>query len=835
MTRRVNGLGSGRAGVGVNEETVEPRLARDEPEASWLTRVTGGGKRAPKRKPSGPGAASKFTTKGMVLKADASMRVPLSSYDEDTEEEREKAREKARERQERLEKKRNRRDAAGKQIRRVEPQAKEPKPRGKAKAEKPAPENSVKKQVPRLRSYYRPEPSQASSGPRKAPRRAAPPPRKSDGFVGGLFYWSSVIVLWFAIAIGCLLFYYAMSLPDTSGLWNAARAPSLSILADDGEMLSHRGDLHGGMVLASDLPAYVPQAVIATEDQRFYWHFGIDPVGLARAAYQNLRAGYVVQGGSTLTQQLAKNVFLTSDRTLSRKIQEMLLAVWLEARYSKEQILTLYLNRVYFGGGAYGVEGASERFFKKPARELTLSEAAMLAGLLKAPSHYSPTNNLSRARARAAIVLDNMLKTGFITDVDKQYALNHPASLDGYSSSGSINYFVDWVADVLPAYTGEQNTDMVVRTTIDPVMQKAAEDVVAELLKSEGGAQNVTQAAVVAMTPDGAVRAMVGGRSYGQSQFNRAVQAQRQPGSAFKPFVYLTAMEYGLTPDTKRIDRPVTYGTWSPSNYTDRYSGPMTLTRALAESINTIAVQVANEVGIRNVIRTAQRLGIQETLPPNLSLALGTCDVNLLELTAAYATFANGGYGVIPHSIEDVHTRDGDEIYRRQGSGLGRVMNEDVMGEMNHMLAEVMTTGTGRKAAVAGRPIAGKTGTSQDFRDAWFIGYSADIVVGVWVGNDNRAPMKKVTGGGLPAKIWHAFMERTQTNVAVSNLPGQYPYDGAAPVARAGEGSMPVEQAPAPDARRDWEEPGFFERLFGTVTLGSDSSGGLRPSHDPSR
>ncbi|MGV8997501.1 MAG: transglycosylase domain-containing protein [Parvibaculaceae bacterium] len=852
MTRRVKGSGPARVRSGVNEAAAEPRLRNDTPSASWFTRVTGGGaKRPKKRKPSDGDTSSKLTTKGMVLRADASMRAPLSSYEADLQAERAAAQARAKEKaqarqehQEHQERNRDRRDAAGHQIRRTEPKSKMPAPKGKPRDDKPAPQSAAKKQVPRLRSYYRPDAPQGTGGGgggrtsgRQPPRRPAPAPKKSGSLLHTAFYWLSVSTLWFTIAIGCLLFYYAMSLPDTSGLWNAARTPSMSILADDGEALSHRGDLHGGMVMASDLPAYVPQAVIATEDQRFFWHFGIDPIGLMRAAYQNLRAGYVVQGGSTLTQQLAKNVFLTSDRTFSRKIQEMLLAVWLEARYSKEQILTLYLNRVYFGGGAYGIEGASERFFKKPAHELSLPEAAMLAGLLKAPSHYSPTNNLSRARARAAIVLDNMLNAGFITSADKQYALAHPASLEGYSASGSINYFVDWVADVLPAYTGEQNTDLMVRTTIDPVMQKAAEDVVAELLQSEGDALNVSQAAVIAMTPDGAVRAMVGGRSYGQSQFNRAVQAQRQPGSAFKPFVYLTAMERGLTPDTVRIDRPVTYGTWSPSNYTDRYSGSMTLTRALSDSINTVAVQLANEVGIRNVIRTAQRLGIQETLPPNLSLALGTCDVNLLELTAAYATFANGGYGVIPHSIEDVHTRDGVEIYRRQGSGLGRVMNENVMGEMNHMMSSVMETGTGRKAALAGRPTAGKTGTSQDFRDAWFIGYSADIVVGVWVGNDNRTPMNKVTGGGLPAKIWHAFMERTQTNVAVSKLPGQYPFNGVATARPAGDGTVPVEQAPAPGDKRNWEEPGFFERLFGTSSRneGGDGEGGIRPQHDPSR
>jgi penicillin-binding protein 1A len=330
------------------------------------------------------------------------------------------------------------------------------------------------------------------------------------------------------------------------------------------------------------------------------------------------------------------------------------------------------------------------------------------------------------------------------------------------------------------------------------------------------------------MTPDGSVRAMIGGRSYAQSQFNRAVQAVRQPGSAFKPFVYLTAMERGLTPETMRVDRPVSYGSWSPSNYSNKFEGPMSLRRALAGSVNTVAVQVAQEVGIRNVIRTAQKLGIQENLPANLSLALGTCDVNLLELTAAYAAFANGGFGVIAHGIDEVHARDGSQIYLRQGSGLGRVMSEQALGEMNYMLKGVMTDGTGRKAALADRQTAGKTGTSQDFRDAWFVGYSADLVVGVWVGNDNRTPMKKVTGGGLPATIWHDFMARTQANQQVADLPGRYPFAAPAgvPVAVAPQ----TEAAPDPERRRDWEEPGFFERLFGASSR-EDRSSTLQPGH----
>ena len=691
--------------------------------------------------------------------------------------------------------------------------------------------SAVKGMVLRADPHSRSVPPLSTHRDEAPPRRARAEKRqRSSGrsLIGSLFYWTLVLGLWVAIGIGGLLFYFAMTLPDTSGLYDVAHTPSLSILAADGETLSHRGDLLGGRVALSDLPSYLPEAVIATEDERFYWHFGIDPIGLARAFYQNYRAGTVVQGGSTITQQLAKNVFLKPDRTIQRKIKEMLLAIWLEARYSKDQILTLYLNRVYFGGGAYGVEGASERYFKKSARELTLSEAAMLAGLLKAPSHYSPTNDLALARSRARIVLDNMVRAGYITTAQAAAANAHPASLEGYSASGSINYFVDWVADVLPGFAGEPNTDLVVRTTIDPNMQRAAEEVVAKVMASEGTKVRASQVALVAMTPDGAVRAMVGGRSYAESQFNRAVQARRQPGSAFKPFVYLTAMEHGLTPDTIRVDRPISYGGWSPSNYSGRFDGEMTLRHALAESVNTVAVQVAQEVGVQNIIRTAHRLGIQETLPANLSLALGTCDVNLLELTAAYAAFANGGYGVIPHGIDEVLTRDGDQLYRRSGSGLGNVMTEQALSEMNYMMKTVLQKGTGRKAALEDRPAAGKTGTSQDYRDAWFIGFTHDLVVGVWVGNDNRAPMKKVTGGGLPGTIWHDFMVRTQSGLPVVDLPGTY-----TPQMAGSEG--PQEQQPAaaddadPNRKREWEEPGFFERLFGASRSNPPSA--LAPGH----
>lgn len=699
----------------------------------------------------------------------------------------------------------------------------------KSVSKKPAPKRSAKNKTGvKLRSASgddRPAPPRGYR-PKKSPRSRSKSVRRKSGrtILGHIAYGGAVAALWGAIAFGGLLFWYGLNLPDTSGLYNVRHTPSVSIVAMNGEVLSHRGDLMSGYASLADLPPHVPQAVLATEDQRFYWHFGVDPIGLARAIVVNWRAGAYVQGGSTITQQLAKNVFLEPDRTISRKIEEMVLAIWLELRFTKEEILTLYLNRVYFGGGAYGLEAASERYFRKPARALTLPEAAMLAGLLKAPSRYSPTNNIDLARERARIVLQNMVNAGYISQEEAHMANVAPASLEGYTASGSINYFVDWVAEALPDYAGKPDTDVSVITTIDPALQREAERIVDEVLGNEGAPSNVSQAALVAMTPDGAVRAMVGGRSYALSQFNRAVQAKRQPGSAFKPIVYLTAMEQGLTPDTLRIDRPVNYGGWTPENYSDRFEGEMTLRTALAKSVNTVAVQVAKEVGIRNVVSTARRLGLQEDLPSNLSLALGSGSANLLELTAAYATFANGGYGVIPHGIEEVRSEAGEELYRRQGSGIGRVADPFVVAEMNNMLKAVMVYGTGRNAALGERPSAGKTGTSQDFRDAWFIGYTADLVVGVWVGNDNGSPMKKVTGGSIPAHIWKAFMENTQAGVPVAQLP-----DAPAPVetASAAEPGRPAAQGGGA-YEYEWEEPGFFERLFGMGGSGAERPG-LQP------
>ena len=649
-------------------------------------------------------------------------------------------------------------------------------------------------------------------------------------------YWGLVACLWGAILLGAGLLYISLTLPDTSALWNAARAPAITVVADDGEVLAHRGQLFGGSVRAQDLPPHMIAAVVATEDRRFYSHFGVDPLGIARAVVVNARAGHVVQGGSTITQQLAKNVFLTPDQTLKRKAQEMLLALWLESRFTKDEILSMYLNRVYFGGGAYGIEAAAQRYFNKSAREVGLTEAAMLAGLLKAPSRLSPTNDIELARDRANVVLRNMEDAGYLTETQLANALERPANLASYSGTESINYFVDWIANTLPSYANHPDQDLVVTTTIDPKLQRAAEAAVATWLRTEGEAKKIGQAALIAMTPDGAIKAMVGGRSYKKSQFNRAVQAQRQPGSAFKAFVYLTAMEEGYTPESRMVDRPISINGYSPSNYSNRHRGEVSLREALAQSINTVAVELANEVGIRNVIKVAHRLGLKGDPPADLSVALGSWAVSPLDLTAAFASFANNGNGVIAHGIRAVETPDGDEIYRRSGSGLGPVMSAEALGEMNNMLSSVVSSGTGRRAKLGNRPVAGKTGTSQDYRDAWFVGYTGDLVVGVWVGNDDNSPMDKVSGGTVPTEIWHTFMTKATEGTPVAALPGRYqPWKAPGKVGDGPTSLAPPEvaagrdpTAPPQGQERDWEEPGFFERLFSL-----DGDGGSANDNNP--
>jgi penicillin-binding protein 1A len=591
-------------------------------------------------------------------------------------------------------------------------------------------------------------------------------------FLPSFLKWALVGTIWLAVLAGGFVAYFAFTLPDLSGIDKFNRRPSLSFVAADGQVLATYGDLYGGVVELKDMPKWLPQAVIATEDRRFYRHFGIDLIGLARAGYVNLRARRVVQGGSTITQQLAKNVFLTHERTFTRKVQETMLALWLERRFTKDQILTIYLNRVYLGAGTYGVEAAARRYFGKSARDLTRLESAVIAGLLKAPSRYAPTASVARAKERAITVLNLMEDLGYITSAQLASAEREPLKVpSGGPGNRGVRYFADWLLDAVPGFVGYIDRDLTIVTTLDARLQRAAEMAIETTLERDGVRAKVSQGALVAMSPDGAVRAMVGGRDYGESQFNRATDAQRQPGSSFKPFVFLTAVEAGLKPDDRIDDSPVTIGNYSPKNFDEVRKGLITAREALARSVNTATVRTAQRVGIDKVIATAHRLGIASELRRDLSTSLGASEVNLLELTGAFAPFANGGNGVLPYAILEIRDAGGKVLYRRTGSGPGRVIQKAQLAPMIDMLSAVITGGTGRGAALD-RPAIGKTGTSQDHRDAWFVGGTADYVAGVWLGNDDGAPMHQVTGGALPARLWKSFMTEANRGLEVRAIPG---------------------------------------------------------------
>jgi penicillin-binding protein 1A len=621
--------------------------------------------------------------------------------------------------------------------------------------------------------------------------------------------WGLALSIWAAVALAGLVAYYAAGLPDVSGLDAMTRRPSVTVLAADGATLATFGGLYGEPVGVADLPPYLPQAVLATEDRRFYRHFGIDPLGLARAAVANVRAGRIVQGGSTITQQLAKNLFLSPERTLKRKIQETLLAFWLERKFTKDQILSIYLNRVYLGAGAYGVDAAAREYFDKPASRVSLYEAALLAGLLKAPSRYAPTEAADLARGRARLVLASMVEAGYITEAQAKQARANPARFAPGRGGEGGRYFADWVVDQLSDFVGQVDRDLVVATTLDPKLQRIAEAEVEAMLAGPGEAAGVGQAALVVLSAQGPVRAMVGGRDYAASQFNRATQALRQPGSAFKLFVYLAALERGLGPEERMADAPLTVAGWSPRNYDGKYLGRMSLERALALSRNTVAVRVAERVGRERVVALARRLGITTRLEARPSLALGAAQVTLIELTAAYAALANDGVGVWAHGIAEVRDRGGQVLYRRRGSGPGRLIAPDHVAAMNGMLAQVIADGTG-KAAALDRPAAGKTGTSQDFRDAWFVGFTADLVAGVWLGNDDETPMKRVTGGRLPAKLWRAVMAEAHEGRPARPLPGAPEGPKALP---------PPEKVVAGDGA-ERPTPGFWDELLKNLGIG---------------
>ncbi|WP_427024434.1 PBP1A family penicillin-binding protein [Aureimonas ureilytica] len=597
-------------------------------------------------------------------------------------------------------------------------------------------------------------------------------PRKRRSFLGHMVRLCFLLAFWGGLAGLAVVGYFAIKLPQEA--WAIpARPPNVKIVSVSGELLADRGTTGGEAVALDRISPYVPQAVTAIEDRRFYSHYGVDPIGILRAFSQNMAAGDTVQGGSTLTQQLAKNIFLTPDQTLQRKIQEAILALWLEHKFTKDQILEMYLNRVYFGSGATGIQAAARRYFDKDADQLNLIESATLAGLLKAPSRLSPARDPQAARARAEVVLQSMVDEGMITKAEADAAkASKPTKAKSYWT-GAQHYAADMVMRDLPLLVGgEIKEDVVVQTTIDLNLEKKAEQAIAKTIDRAN--QNVTQGALVSVDGTGAIRAIVGGRDYASSQFNRAVDAKRQPGSAFKPFVYETALEHGFRPESIVDDGPVRIGNWTPSNYDNKFRGEVSVADAVAKSLNTVAAKFTNDLGPQTVIATAKRMGIQSPLVDNATLGLGTSEVSLLELTGAYAPFANGGYLATPHLVNRVTTASGKVLYERDDAVPPVIVGPDVVGMMNAMLTRVVTSGTGRRAAFPGWQIAGKSGTTQDFKDAWFVGYTSNLTTGVWLGNDNGKPMRQVTGGSLPADAWKDFMVAAHEGLPAVPLPGHY-------------------------------------------------------------
>ena len=657
-----------------------------------------------------------------------------------------------------------------------------------------------------------PKRRKAGRKPRRKHRRKG---RGLFGLFRGLAYWSLVLGLWAGIAGAGLVVWYGAKMPSANTWSIPDRPPNVKIVSMEGSLVANRGMTGGEAIGLHEMSPYIPRAVVAIEDRRFYSHFGIDPIGLTRAMATNLVKRRFVQGGSTLTQQLAKNLFLKPDRTLERKVQEVLLAFWIEHKYTKAQILEMYLNRVYFGSGAYGVEAASRRYFDKPARDVTLAEAALLAGLLKAPSRLSPARDPKVASQRARQVIAAMRAQNMIGDKEMTVATGEPAIRAAAFRTGSEHYVADRIMEEIPFLIGDVRQDIVVDATVDLTLQKLAENSIRRLIAEEGQKRHVSQGALVSMDGSGAVRAMVGGYDYANSQFDRASEAKRQPGSAFKPFVYLTAIENGYTPDSIREDAPVGFGKWRPENHGGEYHGRVTLTEALSKSLNSVAARLAVELGPGRVADTARRMGIRSRLSANASLSLGTSEVTLLELTAAYVPFANGGYRPPVHFVRRITTASGEVLYENTHDGIPRVIRDDAVGMMNVMMAETIATGTARRAGF-GRPAAGKTGTSQKSRDAWFVGYTTNLTTGVWFGNDDGEPMKNVTGGLLPAIAWKEFMSAAHEGVPIAAL-------------ARGRSVEADENIPVPRSRETVARTGAVDENRGMSVIGDHTGSVRRP------
>lgn len=552
-----------------------------------------------------------------------------------------------------------------------------------------------------------------------------------------------------------------LNLPETESI-QISRQPSITFLDKDGRIIASYGDIYGKSIKYQNLPDNLIDAVIVTEDKRFFKHNGVDLKGVLRAIYVNFREGRIVQGGSTITQQLAKNLFLSPERSFTRKLHELILSLWLELRFTKKQILSIYLNRVYLGSGTYGVQAASEKYFNKKVEDLNLYECAVIASLLKAPSRYNPIANKELSKERASLVLENMAKNKLISKNKVQEAKYNNQKYSKFTTPPkSTRYFIDWLLPRVKGYVGEINEDLIVRTTLDVKLQKIAEE---SLNKITTQYPSADQSALVSLDLDGGVISMIGGRDYGDSQFNRVTQARRQPGSAFKLFVYLAGIENGYAPDDLITDSKININGWSPKNYKDIYLGEVSVKEAFSKSINTVAVKISEDVGREKVIRMAKLMGINSPILNSPSLALGTSEVNLLELTAAYDILANNGKGIFVHGIRSIENTEGKNLFTRKIQGPGKILNSNTVSIMTKMMEETIKNGTGKKAKI-NRPAAGKTGTSQSLRDAWFVGFTSSIVVGVWFGNDDDSPMEEITGGTAPAVLWSDFMEKAHENI----------------------------------------------------------------------
>jgi len=617
------------------------------------------------------------------------------------------------------------------------------------------------------------------------------------------------------LGTGALVVLLALALPafrETSDDdWLKKSDLAVTFLDRYGNVIGTRGIRHNDAIPLEQLPDHLIKAALATEDRRFYEHFGIDIPGTFRALTANARAGGVVQGGSSISQQLAKNLFLSNERTIERKIKEAFLAMWLEARLSKNEILKLYLDRAYMGGGAFGVDGASQYYFGKSARDVNLAEAAMLAGLFKAPTKFAPHVNLPAARARANVVLDNLVDAGFMSEGQVFGARRNPATPIDRRDEHAPNYYLDWAFDEMKKLVETFPKSMterafIVRTAVDVNLQRVAETAIESSLRQYGHEYHASQAATVVMDTDGAVRAIVGGRDYGASQFNRAVDAMRQPGSSFKPYVYATALANGFKPTSIVVDAPICIGNWCPHNYSSGYAGSMTLTQALIRSINTVAVRLSIAVGNGNpkagrakIVETARKMGIRAPLPDTQSLPIGADEVSILDHTGAYATFPNLGKAVTPHAILEVRNGIGDPIWRfdRDGPKPRQALKPDVAQKMIFMMNKVVEEGTGRRAMLDGIKAAGKTGTTNNYRDAWFMGYTGNFICGIWFGNDDYQPTNRMTGCSLPAMTWHEIMAYAHQGIEVKQLPGLGPATPAKEQTIA-ETTVPQDVVPRP-------------------------------------